>query len=700
MHSIYKTTISRLVAFFLSFGGSFVSAQMPFPFPTDWKFELMEDRPSEWWRTLRVKMVPGVGYTLQKSETLEAVSWATVSSQYGTDGDWVCPLFRGPAPTTASTLPTPSIYAPAAAMNYAWLVVEKDLNGQVLLSWKSLDDQLPKRTRLTGIVLGPAWENFEGFYLETHGDFTLSISPQLYTPVAFGATNPPLGPIDSALIQTFISALPSITATMQNNSATAATLASRPTVTGNKAFFRVAANWNLNSDGDSRLDWQEIIFDGSNPFATDTDGDGVPDTAQDNSGPEPTLDVAPPPVALKSGLRTSASAKATAGPPGPPRATIESNLNHARVRIIYAPNDPNFIDMPDIYTFPGTEPILTGKRSFSTISDAVGTIPFLDYAWRSALSNFSSRIYKSPPISIPNSSQTGSYDENFWVDRMAFRLRLDAPAPEGGYAISLRIIHYTYELNNNPNYEDGPYSDIGYEDIILKVNQGETVGSAVIAKNNNLGPNQLTNYIVANFKVRPYGIDPFTLNFNLLEPPEDGMCLVKGIGFDARIEGYYAQNIRSYQVKLLWQKRRLSGDGSFGQWENMPPEKDIWETGADESTLHLDSRGYAYLSIHEAGIYQLQAVFSFPDGTKIPVPYLRMADGKNIQDGHDITNLNLKAGKPDYIGLCRDQHSLNIRNEALKWLGSTAYAFEKQVSIKAGNIFNPDTKKRINATYL
>lgn len=116
-------------------------------------------------------------------------------------------------------------------------------------------------------------------------------------------------------------------------------------------------------------------------------------------------------------------------------------------------------------------------------------------------------------------------------------------------------------------------------------------------------------------------------------------------------------------------------------------------SGESEPPANFDSWSLAYLS-SKAGIFQLQAVYLFPDGTKIPIPYLRMADGKNIQDGADPpnTNFNLKAGQPDYIGVCRNELSLNVRDQAVRWLGSTAYAQREQVSIKAGYIYNPDTK--------
>jgi hypothetical protein len=141
---------------------------------------------------------------------------------------------------------------------------------------------------------------------------------------------------------------------------------------------------------------------------------------------------------------------------------------------------------------------------------------------------------------------------------------------------------------------------------------------------------------------------------------------------------------------MLWQKRRLAGDGTLGPRETIEP---LLHVNEGESDANLDSRSFAYFR-SVPGIFQLQAVYSFPDGTKIPIPFLRMGDGKAIQNGdrQPKTNEKLKAGQPDYIGVCRNELSLKLRKEAVRWLGSEAYAKAKQVPIKSGYIYNPNTK--------
>jgi hypothetical protein len=94
----------------------------------------------------------------------------------------------------------------------------------------------------------------------------------------------------NAMVQGFTAALPAITANVQNSVSAAANYTPAPSDPADRAFFRVTANWALDSDGDGRFDWQEIIFDGNSPFAADSNGDGIWDVAQDNSGPEPSLD--------------------------------------------------------------------------------------------------------------------------------------------------------------------------------------------------------------------------------------------------------------------------------------------------------------------------------------------------------------------------------------------------------------------------
>ena len=683
-HSI----VSRLLTFIFLLSSGYLSAQVPFPFPTDWKFETLQDESSDWWQSLRVNMVPGVSYTLQKSGNLKAEGWENLFSQYGTDGEWICPLFEGVPPVAPLANPQPFVpISNSPVMSFVWLVVEKDQTGSVLLSWKSLDDQTPKRTRISDIILDPVWEEYDSFYMNNHGNHMFAISPRIYSPVYYEETSMVLGAADSTMIENFKTSLPVITFNMRNSVAMAANYTPTPPAPGGSCFFRIAADWSLDSDGDGRFDWQEIIFDGSNPFATDSDGDGLPDVAQDNSGPEPTLE-----EGADAGMATFSTV-----PPGssplPPRARIEQTHISASRSAVYTPNWPGW-DPAITVESGGTPPYptesLRDKTTFAAFSAAVAALPLNENGWSVWQNPFGAKCFKTDALTTQiDPRKNGRYTDSFYVSHNAFRLRLDSPAPQGGYSIPLRIMSYVFRNPGDFSVEtDGPFHGISHQDLMLTVAEGETLGAPVLAVTPDVGTNEQGVSVSLRLIIRSSNIDD-DLDYQYRDP-DQGLCLLAGEAFAANFDNDFRE---SENIKMFWQRRRLGGAGNLGEWETMNPLMSLAETQGDDPPDDLDSRHFAYLR-SEAGIFQFQAVFSFPDGTKVPIPYLRIADGKSIENKDSVSNKRLKAGQPDYIGICRNAKSLDVRTEAIKWLGSTKYAADKQVSVKAGNPFNPDTKNR------
>jgi len=637
--------------------------------PTDWSCEPLQDTSGEWWESLRINTVPGVLYHLQESESLTAGSWATLETSYGTGTEWICQLFPGKAPAVAPPLDlsTPSVI-PAAGprCRNAFLTIENTTTGGVLISWNSLDDATPKRMVLPSVTLDPVWYEFDSSYMLAHGAYYFSLSPRLGTPLDFSEPAPPLGPQDSEMVAAFMTALPDITANITNSVASAASsFGQRPEVNGNRKFFRVAADWGLDSDGDGRLDWQEIIFDGNNPFAADSDGDGILDVAQDNSGPAPTLDGGPSSAAETGPVMAALSS--------PPRATIERYLITANKLATYRPNWPGWA--PEIWlSAPELPPeqmeTLRDKATYEEFLAGMADLPFNESKWASWVFPYRSIRLKSEP-SEGNSDPRldGEYTDSFYVTRCAFRLRLDAPAPAGGYRIPLRVMSYVIRNVATLAYRDGPFSGIGYEDLMLEVDEGETIGKPAMASNPVIQANQQINTTPLIISLRHYNsagrADFVSRSF------QDGACILLGDGISASISPYYSDTNR---ITIGWQMRQLSGDGQLWSWS--------------------DVTQYYGICPPFPGIYQIQALFKFPDGTKIPVPYLRMADAKAIINGNNEKNALLKAGQPDYIGVCRNELSLKLRDEAIRWLGRTDYAWEAKVSVKPGSLFNPSTWKK------
>jgi len=365
--------------------------------PTDWSFETLESSSSEWWNSLRIGTVPGVLYHLQESEFLAADSWTTVESTYGTGAEWICPLFQDTPPSTEPIANSPIIPAtPTDSSHLVSIIIEKTSEGEALISWRSLDDGRPKRIVLLGVTLNPVWDELDSFYLQSHGSFLFTLSPRLGTPLVFSEPIPVLGLLDTAMVADFTAALPEITTNISNGTTAASAQFERPpdAGAGTRKFFRVAADWSLDSDGDGRYDWQEIVFDGNNPYASDSDGNGIPDVAQDNSGPAPTLDEATVPAAFSN---------ATLSLPtdSPPHAIIERNFISAYRNAVYRPNWPGWQPVITV-TAGGPSPYPTESlrdlATYAEFSEGVANLPLKENGCNPWYDPYYSDYFKSDPL--------------------------------------------------------------------------------------------------------------------------------------------------------------------------------------------------------------------------------------------------------------------------------------------------------------
>jgi hypothetical protein len=629
--------------------------------PTDWSCEPLQDTSGEWWESLRIGTVPGVLYHLQESESLSEGTWTILETSYGTGTEWICPLFPGKAPAVA---PPPDQSAPpvipaATVSGYtnAFLTIENTTTGGVLISWNSLDDDTPKRMVLPSITLDPVWYEFDSSYLLPHGSYFFGLSPRLGTPLDFSGPVPSLGPLDSDMVADFIAALPEITANISNSVASAAaSFGQRPEASGDRKFFRVAADWSVDSDGDGRFDWQEIVFDGNNPFAADSDGDGNPDVAQDNSGPAPSLD---------DGAAMFSAPSVAPATSAPPRATIEAHYIYVTRSTTYWPNDPGRQPRLGIGgVSPEIAQTLVDKTTYAEFSQAVESL-LSQYGWpwdTLDVTTNTSSYKRTGPRTNSDPKLNGEYTDNFYVERRAFRLVLDGPAPAGGYHIPLRIVNYVSAEGS------GALSEIGYEDLILTVDEGQTVGTSAVPSNPVITVNQSVRSLPLIVETSHLILLPvFPRNFS------QGACIQLGDGARLSLINY---SPGSNQITTEWQTRRLMGHGALADWETNTPS------------------GSADFCPDSGGIYQIQALIKFSDGTKIPVPYLRMRDAKAIKNGDGLENSSLKAGQPDYVGVCWNQLSLDLRDEAIRWLGRTEYAKAARVPVEPFNPFNPSTKDR------
>lgn len=639
-----------------------------FSAPAVWRLETLQNASSEWWQTLTVETVPGVVYHLQKSETLAQGGWNNIASTYGNGEDWVCPVFPGTEPLASPPPGTPVLPTqPTNPIRMAFLVLEKTAAGSTLVSWSSLDDLTPRRELLAGITLHPAWDDFNTGYFNFHGNYVFGISPRLASPVAYTASSSPLGPLDAAMLAAFAAALPTITVNIQNSVANAANYTPQPENSGNRAFYRFAADWSVDSDGDGRFDWQEIIFDGNNPFVVDSDGDGNPDTALVGPSEIPTLDNPAP-------ARRTASALAAS--PLSPQARIEMLNSTAGYFKTYKPNHPDY-DVGAYASINGvTSPTLAATNSYAAFQSAFDTMPPPD-DWRGAtyvrFYNFKTTPY------VGGGYDNGYYAVFYGVSRKSFRLHLDAPAPYGGYSIPLRLAKVVESIDPDSLSPLG-ITSVETVELMLEVAEGESIGTEVDLPVQSPGENEQVTFIPATVEL--YGYNLFEGDHDITPVDETtGVCITPAGRIQPHFNGYGSSMIAG--TRIFWQKRLLSGAGTMGAWSYIypvDPAEDQYE--GDWPTIE----------VADPGIYQLQAVLSFPNGQQVEFPYLRMRNAKSINNSRDVENELLKAGQPDYFGVVRNDRSIFVRDAAIRWLGSTAYSKDSPLITDPGSLYNPGMK--------
>ncbi len=85
------------------------------------------------------------------------------------------------------------------------------------------------------------------------------ISPRFHHPAPTPQSQLPLGTLDQDFVTAFLDALPEITQNIVTSVANAVNATPPPPPDPNsKGFFRIFADWAVDSDGDQRLDWQEL----------------------------------------------------------------------------------------------------------------------------------------------------------------------------------------------------------------------------------------------------------------------------------------------------------------------------------------------------------------------------------------------------------------------------------------------------------
>jgi hypothetical protein len=628
----------------------------PTPGGIEWKLISVEDEAGEWWNAFKIETVPGVRYDIQKSGNLEG-TWDTVASYYGGGMEVIHPLFPGTEPDEPPVGSPPVLPAIGhTSRPYAFTIVELTAEGGLVLSWRSFDSGQLIRHALTGPTLDPVWQEFDGWYFNLHGSYMLSISPRFHHPSPTPQSQLPLGTLDQDFVTAFVDALPEITQNIVTSVANAVNATPPPPPDPNsKGFFRIFADWAVDSDGDRRFDWQELNLDGNSPFNADSDGDGIPDNEDlpvfQNAATSGDLER--PPVAEFEHRYVAAS-----------RWLNVSGL-HADISA-WAVRSDEFVwpaDGPEVFS-------LLNSDSFGELTAVTAALPLETSLWQPGVVS----------LDAVNFAEQGEIQTIEWSNfRCEYRLKLPEDAPVGGYEIPLKFAKVFYQWDSE-TYKWIPAAPPAGQSTSLTVNLSVTEGNRISAPIaipllDDVGVNRRVTLVPADIAILE-GIGT---------TPADGLCVQTGETFKLDFNG---KEREAYECRLpdewiTWQVRRLMYDGNFESWTNLVDPVSQELVKGCEVTASVPAGHF--------GCYQVRASVSHDLEYSVEIPAVRMRDATNAINADDVKNPKLAAGQPEYLGVANNNTAESVRNGAVRWLGSTAYSLVKNVETRPGWIYNADT---------
>lgn len=245
--------------------------------------------------------VPGVEYTFFHSHDL--VEWTEIGKTYGLGHEFAAAMFE-----TAPVPPPPDPENPPASppvLANASITIQPSSGtaGGTVVSWASLDHGNAVSTLIAG-NMAPDWNTVPLFAASSGGHqfFITHFSGTRIPP----EENPQLEELDAAMIADLEACWAGFNTAMATSAETARnTPPPPPPAVDARGFWRIKADWSLDSDNDGSPDHLEFALAAQAPgadglagdaFNADTNGDGIPDGEQldsDGDGIPDAQDIAP-----------------------------------------------------------------------------------------------------------------------------------------------------------------------------------------------------------------------------------------------------------------------------------------------------------------------------------------------------------------------------------------------------------------------
>ena len=228
-------------------------------------------------RVLVFQSTPGVSYTVETSHDLS--QWTKGQAFYGLGQEIAIPMLQTAAPPANAPTPPSGNPSPHVVSKIVSLVLRPTANNGIVINWHSLDHQLPVEYHFSNLTMDEAW-NGNLYYMKQYGPHYFCISHPAATAVP--KVNATLTPLDAAMVLSFEANFP----TINTEVATAVDRARLNPITpapfdpNSRKFFRILADWGLDSDSDLSPDWLEFMgmmgVNGMQGSTTGSDANGNP----------------------------------------------------------------------------------------------------------------------------------------------------------------------------------------------------------------------------------------------------------------------------------------------------------------------------------------------------------------------------------------------------------------------------------------
>lgn len=206
-------------------------------------------------RVLVFSTVPGVSYTVETSHDLQ--QWTKDQTFYGLGQDIAISMIQ----TAAAPNPPPS--APPGTpvpvpMSFVSLLMRPASTGGLILSWRSLDHQETVEHHCASLTLGAEW-NESVLYMNHFGSYHFSISHPLQQAVP--KANATLATKDAAMVAAFEAHFEAMSQEVEDSVERSRLnpVVATPADPMSRKFYRIVADWGLDSDHDLSPDWLEFM---------------------------------------------------------------------------------------------------------------------------------------------------------------------------------------------------------------------------------------------------------------------------------------------------------------------------------------------------------------------------------------------------------------------------------------------------------